>query len=94
MALRRAIGWLPPAGQPPSVPGQHPASPDDPDYGAWLRWRALDGEARRAGLGRLATLGRQPLISVVMPVHDPELRHLELALGSVEAQTMEIPRLE
>ncbi len=85
-ALRRAVRTPPAVAHGAVVPGRYPASPEDPDYAAWLALHAFGEDAAQAARARLDTLGWRPLLSVVVPVRDPDLRHLELALASVEAQ--------
>lgn len=84
--LRRLASWSPSRQLAGNAPGLHGASPDDPDYAAWLRLNAFGDEAARLARGRLSSLAGRPLISVVVPVHDPEMSHLQMALGSVEHQ--------
>src|SRR5262245_56586376 len=64
----------------------HPVATDERDYAAWAQNHPPREERLRALRSRLATLGSRPLISVVVPVHDPELPHLVAAFASVEAQ--------
>ena len=61
------------------------AGSDEPEYGQWLAQRSAGADAAVAR-ARADALTYRPLISVVMPVHDPELDDLRLALGSVETQ--------
>lgn len=63
-------------------PGRYAAAADDPDYAAWLGLQ-LDNDKAST---QLAKLRYRPLISVVMPVRDPKIAHLALAIASVEAQ--------
>ena len=84
--LHRLASLSPLAGSAVTAPGPHPASPDDADYAAWLKLHAFGEEATRAARARLSTLGSHPLISVVVPVRDPEISHLQIALGSVDRQ--------
>ncbi len=67
-------------------PDRHPGAPDQPDYAAWVERHALTPERLAEGEARLAALTHRPLFSILMPVHDPEVSHLRLALGSAEAQ--------
>lgn len=59
----------------------------DRAYPAWLRAQSHRAHAARAALAdRIAALPDRPLISVVMPVHDPPLAHLAAAIASVRGQ--------
>jgi GT2 family glycosyltransferase len=70
----------------PPVPGEHPVAADDPDFAAWAaRQPSAQVLAAQASV-RLAGLRRRPRISVLMPVHDPDLEQLAEALRSVDAQ--------
>ena len=62
------------------------AAEDDPDYVAWTLLNALTPEVLAAASRRVATFRRRPLISVLVPVRDPDPRVLEMALHSVDAQ--------
>ena len=87
-ALVHGLAFHRPAERPAPAPGAPPGSPashEDQEYGQWLAQRSARADATGAR-ARAAALTYRPLISVVMPVHDPELDHLRLALGSVEAQ--------
>src|SRR5262245_2477545 len=64
----------------------HPVATDERDYAVWAQNHPPTEERLRVLRSRLATLGNRPLISVVVPVHDPEPPHLVAALASVEAQ--------
>src|SRR5207247_10283625 len=67
-------------------PGFHAGAPDQPDYQAWVEGNRPSPEALAAAATRASAFERSPLISVLLPVKDPVLEHLRLALGSVEAQ--------
>jgi GT2 family glycosyltransferase len=84
--LRRAVRSPVPAM--PSPPGArgYDGAEDDPDYATWVALNAFTPEARSASAARLPGLGRRPLVSVLLPVHDPTPALLELALRSVEEQ--------
>lgn len=57
------------------------------DYGRWIkRYDTLDGPARRRLHDEAGALARRPLISVIMPVHDPDPAHLHEAIRSVRNQ--------
>jgi GT2 family glycosyltransferase len=66
--------------------GSHGVSREEAAYAVWRARNALDEGAAREAAVRLGTLRRRPLISILVPVRDPELEHLRLALRSVEAQ--------
>jgi O-antigen biosynthesis protein len=73
--LGREAGW------------RYPGAAADPDFSAWTtdRMRYLR-ELVPQGTGLISSLSDRPLISVIVPVHDPEVSHLERALQSVEEQ--------
>ncbi|UHQ20648.1 glycosyltransferase [Lysobacter sp. KIS68-7] len=57
------------------------------DYARWVaQYDTLDDMARARLLERAARLSARPLISVLMPVHDPEPAWLDEAIRSVRAQ--------
>ena len=57
------------------------------DYTRWIaQYDTLDDAARAKLLARAARLSARPLISVLMPVHDPEPAWLDEAILSVRAQ--------
>ncbi len=57
------------------------------DYARWVeKHDTLTDDDRRAILARLTHLHYQPLISVVMPVYNTDLRLLREAIGSIQAQ--------
>src|SRR4249919_769615 len=57
------------------------------DYTRWIaEYDTLDDAARAQLLARAAGLSARPLISVLMPVHDPEPAWLDEAILSVRAQ--------
>lgn len=63
-------------------------SPDK--YKEWVELYATLGPADRASLRRqLADLASPPLISIVLPVYNPDLPLLEAAIGSVRQQIYE-----
>jgi GT2 family glycosyltransferase len=80
--LRRLAKLLPNPASGLPHPGVYAGSPDDPDYAAWVEQHTFNDDVA----ARLSRLRQRPLISVVMPVHDPDLDHLKLAIASVEAQ--------
>ncbi|MHB8264171.1 MAG: glycosyltransferase family 2 protein, partial [Acidimicrobiales bacterium] len=56
-------------------------------YGLWVRrFDTLDAADINAIRGHMAALAWQPLISVIMPVHDPHPAYLEQAVESIMAQ--------
>ncbi len=60
---------------------------DGKDYPAWFeRHGRLTASDRRSLRRHLQTLSRKPLISVLMPVHDPDERWLRAAIDSVRRQ--------
>lgn len=61
----------------------YPVVRSEPDFAAWAQSQEFDETALRE---RIAGLKLRPRISIVLPVHDPELPHLQRALQSVEAQ--------
>src|SRR5262245_41814283 len=63
--------------------GAHPVSADDPDYALWDAQQVVDKDTLRT---RLPALAHMPEITVVLPVHDPEIAHLRRALDTVAAQ--------
>ena len=63
-----------------------PALSDDPSYAAWLGQHALTAEAIREARARAHSLQRAPLISVIMPVYNPDPAYLKVALESVKEQ--------
>jgi GT2 family glycosyltransferase len=76
--------WPGPASS-PDLSQEYAAGPDEPEYGQWLAQRSARADAAVAR-ARAAALTYRPMISVVVPVHDPELDHLKVALASVAAQ--------
>ncbi|MFN2475454.1 MAG: glycosyltransferase [Chthoniobacterales bacterium] len=67
-----------------------PVSDRDAVYQQWVREFDTFSEAKRTALRRrLRALRRQPLISVLMPVFDPDVRFLRAAIESVKAQVYE-----
>src|SRR5262245_15680399 len=75
---------------PVPVPGDDFPSPSrlsrDPEYDAWLQQNRLTSERLREAEARAQALQSRPLISVVIPVHNTDPRHLESTLRSVEKQ--------
>src|SRR5258708_14743250 len=70
-------------------PSQQASAPlpqfsSDPSYDAWLQQNHLTAERLREAEMRAHTLQFRPLISVVMPVYDSDLRCLAIALQSVK----------
>src|SRR6185503_8118558 len=64
----------------------HAASAEDPAYAAWVAQNALTAEAAARAAERVERFRRRPLISVLLPVHDPDPEVLGRALRSVEEQ--------
>ena len=61
--------------------------PGDDSYAAWVKEFDTVGIRERLVLRRdLRTLRRHPLISIVMPVYNPDLVYLSAAINSVRAQ--------
>ena len=59
----------------------------DDSYAAWVKQFDTVGARERIVLRRdLRTLPRHPLISIVMPVYNPDLVHLSSAINSVRSQ--------
>src|SRR6476660_6935763 len=57
------------------------------DYARWVaRYDTLDDASRAQLRERAARLSSRPLVSVLMPVHDPEPAWLDEAIHSVRAQ--------
>jgi GT2 family glycosyltransferase len=56
------------------------------NYGVWLERERAEACSSDQAATRVAALTYRPLVSVVVPVHDPELRDLARALRSVEDQ--------
>jgi hypothetical protein len=91
--LVRRLGLGQPSNSPAPLPevAAEPGSPppafsNDPDYAAWLGQHALTAEAIREAGARAHSLQRAPLISVIMPVYNPDPAYLKIALESVEKQ--------
>jgi len=64
--------------------------PDADEYSEWIAQFERTTPATRVALRReLRLLPRQPLISIVSPVYNPDLRFLEAAIGSVRNQIYE-----
>ena len=62
----------------------------DRSYAAWVKQFDTIGARERIGLRRdLRALPRHPLISIVMPVYNPDFVHLSSAIESVRAQIYE-----
>lgn len=64
----------------------HPIDPEHQDFAAWAQCQPPIEERLRIASIELDKLSRRPVISVVVPVHDPELIHLKACLDSVDAQ--------
>src|SRR5438067_12274506 len=63
---------------------------NDHSYAAWIKQFDTVGAAERIVLRRdLRALLRHPLISIVMPVYNPDLAHLSFAIDSVRTQIYE-----
>src|SRR2546423_1359524 len=63
---------------------------NDHSYAAWIKQFDTVGAAQRIVLRRdLRALPRHPLISIVMPVYNPDLAHLSAAIDSVRTQIYE-----
>src|SRR5439155_5869381 len=63
---------------------------NDHSYAAWIKQFDTVGAAERIVLRRdLRALPRHPLISIVMPVYNPDLAHLSAAIDSVRTQIYE-----
>ncbi len=61
--------------------------PADHSYASWVRQFDTIGPRERIVVARqLRALPRHPLISIVLPVFDPNLAHLSAAIASVRAQ--------
>src|SRR4029077_10523343 len=66
------------------------AAQDDRSYAAWVKQFDTVGPAERIVLRRgVRALRRHPLISIAMPVYNPDLTHLSCAIDSVSAQIYE-----
>ena len=62
----------------------------DHSYAAWVKQFDTIGAGERIVFRRdLRALPRHPLISIVMPVYNPDLLHLSSAIDSVRAQIYE-----
>jgi glycosyltransferase involved in cell wall biosynthesis len=85
-SLRRLYGWLrrsPKA----SEPGGEVVHLPDGTYDLWVsQFDTLDDTTRGAIRDRVALLGHQPLISVIMPVYNPPPDLLRAAVESVRGQ--------
>jgi GT2 family glycosyltransferase len=68
------------------TPALLPQFSKDPNYDAWLQQNHLTAERLREAEARAQALQSRPLISVVMPVYNSDLRYLEIALQTVEKQ--------
>ncbi len=63
---------------------------DDAEYTRWIGLYDRPSDERRLKIrSEIARLGHQPLISVIMPTYNPDLRHLDEAINSVRAQVYE-----
>src|SRR5205823_3629138 len=70
-------------------PSQNPMQGDD-SYAAWVNEFDTVGAGERIVLRRdLRSLRRHSLISIVMPVYNPDLVYLSAAINSVRAQIYE-----
>ena len=69
--------------------GRKPKTPSQ-DYAQWIAQFDTATPATRTGLRRELRLSRKhPLISVILPVYNPDLRHLEATIESVRRQIYE-----
>ena len=68
------------------LPAAAPQFSNDPIYDAWLKQNRLTAAGFREAETRARALQLRPLISIVMPVYNSDLRYLEMALQSVEKQ--------
>lgn len=100
--IRLALGYVPDAARPSpraeTAPAEHatpattfrapvPMPPTDPAYAAWIAAYDTPSEAGIAAMRRhVAAMARPPLISVVMPVHNPPAEILRAAILSVRRQ--------
>lgn len=55
-------------------------------YGSWVRYNEWNERRRRSCTERLAAIPNAPLISILMPVFNPPVEFLEIAIASVSAQ--------
>jgi len=86
MSLRRLYGWFR-RSQKPSELVSEPVHPADGTYDLWVsQFDTLDDATRDAIRGRTSQLIRQPLISVIMPVYNPQPALLRAAIESVRSQ--------
>ena len=83
-AVRPAPVAMPANGAAPAL--GYPAADDNPEFAAWAARNALTPPAVAAAVERMAGFQRRPLVSILLPVHDPDPRLLDAALRSVEAQ--------
>src|ERR687891_2772565 len=72
----------------PAIPSAERLTPEE-RYDLWLRLTVLSGAPRRRMRREARRLRYRPLISVVVPVHDPEPGWLRAAIDSVRGQTYE-----
>ena len=72
----------------PAIPSAERLTPEE-RYDLWLRLTVLSGAPRRRMRREARRLRYRPLISVVVPVHDPEPGWLRAAIASVRGQTYE-----
>lgn len=57
------------------------------DYPEWIRlYDRIDAESRRIAMADIARMSNPPLISILMPVFNPPLNHLQAAISSVRDQ--------
>lgn len=78
-----------PSGTTALRPPARVGAPDQPEYAAWVARNSRSPRELAAAASHVATRSSRRLISVLLPVRDPILDHLRLALGSVEAQLYE-----
>lgn len=72
--------------QPATAAGEPSLLSADPDYNAWLQQHRLTAEQLAELRTREQRLQARPLISVIIPVYNAELRYLRMALESIEKQ--------
>ncbi len=70
---------------PPQLPGQYHAAWGS-DYQRWIEWHDANEASLKKLENKLATLRREPLISVVMPVYNTPEDLLRAAIESVTGQ--------
>ena len=69
------------------MPSDAPAHPADGTYALWVDQFDTPNDVKRKAIrDRLAELGQEPLISVIMPVYNPSPEFLRSAIDSVRGQ--------